>query len=136
MKCLVRFLPLMIGDKVEKNNKYWNILRLLNQIIELVISSHLSEDLIVKLDLLIQEHHSAVKELFPEFRLKKKHHNMIHYANSFRKLGNLIDFSTIRFEAKHTFSKTSANTINNSKNILFSIAKSTRFICVAIFQII
>lgn len=48
---------------------------------------------------------------------------MIHYPDSIRQLGNLVDYSTLRFEAKHSFVKSSAHTIHNCNNILFSVLK-------------
>ena len=38
-------------------------------------------------------------------------------------MGNLIDFSTIRFEAKHSFVKNVSRSIHNNKNVLKSVSK-------------
>lgn len=48
---------------------------------------------------------------------------MIHYAESIIQVGNLIDFATIRFEAKHSFFKTVAHTIHNNINLILSVAR-------------
>lgn len=42
---------------------------------------------------------------------------MIHYGEAIRRLGNLVDYSSIRFEAKHSFFKTSFETSNNTINV-------------------
>ena len=56
-------------------------------------------------------------------KIKKKNHNMVHYPDSIRQLGNLVDYSTLRFEAKHSFVKSSAYTTHNCNNILLSVLK-------------
>lgn len=48
---------------------------------------------------------------------------MIHYASSLLYLGNLIDYVTLRFEAKHVFIKTAAITTHNCINLPFSVMK-------------
>ena len=77
----------------------------------------------IELEWLVQEHHQLFKELFPEITLKPKHHNMIHYPTAIRELGNIIDYSVLRFEAKQVTFKTAAHTIHNCNNILYSITK-------------
>ncbi len=76
-----------------------------------------------ELEHLIQEFQSGFKELFPNETLKKKHHNLIHYPRSFRMLGNLIDFSTIRFEAKHSMFKTASHSTKNFRNIIKTVIR-------------
>lgn len=51
---------------------------------------------------------------------------MIHYPTSLIQLGNLVNFSTIRFEAKHSFTKSAAQSTNNSINLLYSIMKKNQ----------
>ena len=76
-----------------------------------------------KLEILIIDHHSEFKRLYPEQNLKKKHHNMVHYPSSIYKIGSLMDYCTLRFEGKHKVFKTSQRTSNNYKNIPKTISK-------------
>jgi hypothetical protein len=45
---------------------------------------------------------------------------MVHYPTANRQLGNLKDFETLRYEAKHVTFKTHAHTIHNCNNNPFS----------------
>ena len=63
------------------------------------------------------------KLLYQEINLKKKHHNMIHYATAIRRIGSLEDYCTLRFEGKHTFFKTAQRTSHNYKNVPKTLAK-------------
>jgi hypothetical protein len=85
--------------------------------------SNLNEADCSKLESLVVDHHSYYKSLYPNKSLKKKHHNMLHYASSIRKLGSLVDYCTLRFEGKHTFFKTAQRTSHNYKNIPKTVAK-------------
>lgn len=47
----------------------------------------------------------------------------MHYGKAMKQIGSLVDYSTIRYEAKHSFIKSAVKATNNSKNILFSLTK-------------
>jgi len=73
--CLLRLLPLIIGDLVPKDNPYWiNFLRL----IELVDYLSAPETTLGYLRDLIQDHHSCFKELYPYQRITPKFHHLVH----------------------------------------------------------
>ena len=117
MACLFRVLPFLIGDKIDQNDKHWELYLLLSRIIDILYTRETSVGVTYELEILIREHHERFKLLYPQVTLKKKHHNMIHYGESIRRLGNLIDYATIRFEAKHSYFKTSFETSNNTINV-------------------
>ena len=54
---------------------------------------------------------------------------MIHYGIAIRKLGNLLEYATLRFEGKHSYFKTahkvSHNNINVPKTIALKVIKYT-----------
>ena len=127
MSCLLRFIPFLIGDKIPEDDPHWNLFCLLSRIVDFVISKNLSLSNTFQLDTLVEEHHLVFKILFPLENLKKKHHNLIHYGNSIRQLGNLVEYNTIRFEGKHPFTKDAANTVHNTINICKSITKKVKF---------
>lgn len=118
--CLIKHTPLIFGDKVDRNNSYWNLLLLLIQIVNIVFSPVLTNGLTYYLKHLINEHHKLFKSLFPQKRLIPKHHFMIHYPKCIRKIGPLLHVWCMRFEAKHNFFKRS---IKNFKNITKSLVK-------------
>jgi hypothetical protein len=117
MACLFRVLPFVIADKISITDEHWQLYLILSKIIDIVYTREISVGVSHELELLVRKHHENFKSLYPEITLKKKHHNMIHYGESIRRLGNLVDYSTIRFEAKHSYFKTSFETSNNTINI-------------------
>ncbi len=121
--CLFKLLPLIIGDKIPIGNEYWHLILILAEIVDIIYSNDISLSLIAQLDWLIQEHHQLFKDLFPNITMKPKHHNLVHYPNALRQLGSLTDYLTLRFEAKHSFIKTSAHTVHNCKNLTYSVTK-------------
>ena len=120
--CLLRLVPCMIGDLVPEENKYWELLLLLLECMELIFSPSLTPEVTIYLAAIIDEHHSLFLELYPNLHLRPKHHFMVHYSNSILKLGPLIQFWSMRFEAKHSFFKRISNTTCNFKNICKTMA--------------
>ena len=123
MACLFKFLPFLIGDKIPANNKHWSLYLSLSKIVDIVYTDDITLGNLGELNWLVEEHHFLFKELFSDVNLKKKHHNMVHYANALRELGNMLDYVSLRFESKHTQTKRAAQTIHNTTNLLFSVTK-------------
>ncbi|XP_049330956.1 uncharacterized protein LOC125799085 isoform X2 [Astyanax mexicanus] len=119
---LLRLLPLLIGDKVPENDKAWGVILDLKDILEILTSSTFTEEKLFYLEAKIFEHRQLVQEAFPTFKLKPKHHFLEHYPYLIRCFGPLLDFWTIRFEAKHSFFKKVVRDVNNFKNILVTLA--------------
>jgi hypothetical protein len=117
MTCLVRYLPFIIGKRVPLNDIHWKLFTILSKILDYVNSTHLNLNNTYALEILVREHHEMFKTLFPDVPLKKKHHNLVHYANSIRQLGNLVDYNSLRFESKHTFATAAADAAQNTINL-------------------
>lgn len=120
--CLLRLLPCMIGDLIPEENKHWELLLLLLECMELIFSPSLTQEAAVYLAAIIDEHHSLFLELYPNLHLRPKHHFMVHYPNAILKLGPLIQFWSMRFEAKHGFFKRISHVTCNFKNICKTMA--------------
>lgn len=118
--CLVKNIPLLLGDLFPAENEYWHLLLLLLQIMNIVFSPSLTVGMTVYLKNLIADHHRLFKMLYPQRNLLPKHHFMIHYPSSIRKVGPLLYLWSMRFEAKHKVLK---NYFKNFKNLTKSIAK-------------
>lgn len=118
--CLVKNIPLLFGDLIHEENKNWNLLLLLLQILNIVFSPSLTLGMTIYLKHLIVEHDILFKHLYPQRNLLPKHHFMIHYPSSIRKIGPLLYMWSMRFEAKHKVFK---DYFKNFKNITKSLAK-------------
>lgn len=119
---LLRLLPLLIGDKIPENDCVWGVILELKDIVEVLASSVFTEEKLCYLEAKIHEHRQLLQEAFPEFKLRPKHHFIEHYPYLIRCFGPLLDFWTIRFEAKHSFFKKVVRDVNNFKNILHTLA--------------
>ncbi|RVE61678.1 hypothetical protein OJAV_G00174850 [Oryzias javanicus] len=118
--CLVKNIPLIFGDIIPAGNKHWELLLLLLQIMNIVFSPSLTLGMTLYLKNLIVDHHKLFKHLYPHRNLIPKHHFMIHYPSSIRKIGPLLFLWSMRFEAKHKLFK---DYFKNFKNITKSLAK-------------
>ncbi len=123
MWCLLRMLPCMIGPKVPEDNLYFRLLLLLDQITEYVFAPALLESHCAYIHSLIQQHNTLFKELFPEKRLKPKHHYMSHYPELILNYGPLRVAWCMRFEGKHSYFKSLMNRLQNFINVCYSLAK-------------
>lgn len=120
--CLLRLLPCMIGDLIPEENKHWELLLLLLECMEFIFSPSLTPEASTYFAAIIDEHHSLFLELYPNLHLRPKHHLMVHYPNAILQLGPLIQFWSMRFEAKHSFFKRISQVTCNFKNICKTMA--------------
>lgn len=79
--CLARLLPILIGDLVDADNKYWKCFLLLLEITIIVLAPKVTRGLVDCLANLIDEHHHMFIKLYPDRKLTPKMHYMIHLTN-------------------------------------------------------
>ncbi|PIK48988.1 hypothetical protein BSL78_14139 [Apostichopus japonicus] len=89
--CLIRHLPLIIGHRLqERDMPYFELLLKLLDCMDIIFSPKVTHGLIAQLSILIEEHHSKFREVFPARSLIPKHHFMVHYPTCLREVGPLI----------------------------------------------
>ncbi|XP_064641941.1 uncharacterized protein LOC135496511 [Lineus longissimus] len=120
--CLLRNLPLFLHLKVQNpEDETWKLILLLREIVELVCSPKIAEGQVAYLLVLIEEYLNERKNIFPDVKLRPKHHYLIHYPRLILQCGPLIRSWTMRFESKHAYFKTHvrhcANFINLTKSL-------------------
>ncbi|XP_065677182.1 uncharacterized protein LOC136071664 isoform X2 [Hydra vulgaris] len=124
MLTLFMYLPLILSDVIDKvDPQKWKLYQILKHLCDVILSPNLNSLQITYIEELVMEHHSLMKECYPEKTLLYKHHRMIHYGTIIQRSGPLLHMIVIRFEAKHNFSKRLAHIVCNFQNISFSIAK-------------
>ncbi|XP_022111534.1 uncharacterized protein LOC110990748 isoform X2 [Acanthaster planci] len=121
MACLAMYLPLIIGDKVQENDDVWEVYLLLLDIYKIVMARSISRSATYFLKHLIHDHHELFRQVHQR-NLTPKQHFMLHYPRAIRYLGPLVQYSSMRFEAKHRQFKKWANACNNFKNIAKTVA--------------
>lgn len=126
MKCFLHFLPLIIGDLVPTDNNVWIFLQLLLKLVETALLPSFTETILIEFRSLIAEHHQTYLNIFGG-NLKPKHHFILHYITTIKKLGPIKKLWSMRFEAKHKENKNYANTITSRKNILLSLAIKSNY---------
>lgn len=119
---LLRVLPLLVGSHAPDGDPAWGLILYLKAIVEISFSPVVSRSAIAFLDMLIQEHKLLLRETFPDFTLKPKHHFIEHYPYLMTCFGPLALASTLRFESKHSFLKKSLRQMMNYRNICKSLA--------------
>lgn len=90
----------MIGKIIPETEKAWQLLMDLKDTVELVVSPKFSEDSLCYLETKISDHRNLFTEVFPNEKLKPKHHFLEHYPSLIRHFGPCVEFWTMRFEAK------------------------------------
>ncbi len=123
--CLLRLLPLLIGEKISNptENEVWQLLLQLRQITELICAPSINVGQIAYLSVLIEEYIDTRKMTFPTHPLKPKHHYMCHYPELTDRFGPLIRLWTLRFESKHSYFKQCARNLHNFKNLPATLAE-------------
>lgn len=119
---LLRMLPLLIGSVVPEEDGAWTVLMDLKEVVELSLCPEFTEESIQYLQSKIQDHREMLKEVFPDFKLRPKHHYIEHYPDLVRCFGPLIHLWTMRFEGKHRFFKRVVHDTQNFKNVLKTLA--------------
>ena len=122
MWCLLRLLPVMIGDLIPNDNKEWELLIVLLMCMEIIFSPSVTLAATRYLSQIIEDHHSLFLELYPHLHLRPKHHFMLHYPKAIEKLGPLIQLWSMRFEGKHGFFKRVSHVTCNFRNICKTMA--------------
>lgn len=77
----------------------WTVLMDLKEIVKIVVSSVLSEEILQYLEIKLSDHRSLLTDTFPAFSLHLKHHFADHYPNLLHCFGPLAELWTMRFES-------------------------------------
>ena len=121
---LLRLLPFLIGDKiVDSNDLVWRLCLQLREVTEYVCAPSISKEQVSYLRVIVDEYLESRKTLFPQHKLKPKHHFLAHYAAHTLKYGPLIRLWTMRFESKHSYFKRCLHASHNYKNITKTLSE-------------
>ena len=115
-------LPFFIADLVPFDDPHWNCFLLLLKICNICTSWQISYEMVDYLRVLINEHHTSFKALYPNTTIIPKMHYMVHYPSQILAFGPLVNSWTMRYEAKLSVVKRAARH-GNFKNICFTVAK-------------
>ena len=79
MRCLARYLPLLVEDLVPEDNDNWRNFLLLMDIVDYIFAPTCNDLIVADLRFLLQVHHTEFKRLYPNNTIIPKMHYMLHY---------------------------------------------------------
>lgn len=119
---LFRTLPFLIGPKIEKDNKFWQLYLVAREIGEIILAPIISTHWISHLHGLITLFLTDFNDLFPA-SFTPKLHFLVHYPRLILEYGAPRSYWCMRYEAKHQYFKKVARITNNYVNICQTLAK-------------
>ena len=121
---LLRMIPLLVPfGRVQHENKFWNLLLLLREVVNWACKPFYDNSDVVFMDDCIVEYFNLRNECFPG-SLKPKHHYVFHIPMLTLLCGPLIKLWTLRFESKHSYFKSCLRSLKNYINITKTLAES------------
>lgn len=120
----ILLLPFAIHHLIEDvTNDVWQMVLKLREICNIILSVKLHIGQIAYLQTLIVEYIELRVTIFPEIRLRPKHHYLLHYPKLLTQFGPLRLLWTLRFESKHKYFKSAIKHCPNFKNVLYSLTE-------------
>ena len=98
MWLLARIFPLLVGDLIPRDDRYWDCFLKLLKICEVCIAPVISEDSAAYVELLIEEHHTEFRKIYPSTSIIPKMHFMVHFSRQIINFGPLIHTWAMRHE--------------------------------------
>ena len=123
---LFRTLPFIIGDKIPKDNKEWQLFLCLREIGEIILAPTISASWISYLEFLISSFLTDFRRLYPD-KITPKVHFLLHYPHLIQEFGPPRAHWCMRYEAKHLYFKKVSERNCNFKNICLSLATRNQF---------
>lgn len=116
MLLFVRHFGIIMGDLIPDDDVVYRLYLNLVNILDIILARSIHKNCKGFLKTLVSEHHTLVLTIFNR-HCKTKEHNLIHYDTVMHTSGPLINFSGMRWEAKHKESKMLAVVSNSKVNI-------------------
>lgn len=123
MLALLKYLPLVIGINVDKEDPHWHFLLSLCELTDYLFAPKFTKGMIAFMRVLISEHLTDFRELYgSDSKLRPKHHLLLHLPTVILENGPLVTMSCLRYEMKNSFFKRSSAVVCNFVNICKSLA--------------
>ena len=98
-RLFLRLLPFILSSLIDEDDHYYELLKELIAIVQIIFSPVVSLDTVNLLKVLIAKHLSQFKDKFPDVNIIPKQHYMIHIPTMIQQLGPLIRHSCFGFES-------------------------------------
>ena len=121
MLCLIRNLPIILGDLIPETDLHCKLLILLFKMVQIVTAKAQQPKVCNLLETLTSEYLILLTEMYPG-SLVLKHHFLIHYAGKMKLFGPLSKISCLPYERKHREGKMTARSSLNRINVYKTIS--------------
>ncbi|XP_074112292.1 uncharacterized protein LOC141535999 [Cotesia typhae] len=112
MLTFVRHFGIIMGHLIPDEDIVYRLYLNILEILDIILSRSVHKQCRGLLTSLVSEHHLLSSSIFKR-KFKTKEHNMIHYDTVMHESGPLINFSGMRWEAKHKESRLLASVSNS-----------------------
>ena len=124
---LLKYLPLIIGDRVPEDDEHWLFLLHLSELVDFLFAPAFTVGMVAYLREMIADHLIMFNELYVDestgVRLKPKHHLLVHLPTVILQSGPLVGMNCMRYELKNCFFfKRCAHIVCNFTNICKTLA--------------
>ncbi|XP_071847349.1 uncharacterized protein [Apostichopus japonicus] len=125
----LRLLPVIIVDKIEDyTDEVWQTVLTLREVVELVCAPKISKKQLQYLQDLIHIYLQSRQRLFPNKRIRPKHHYLLHYPRLITQFGPLMKVWTLRYESKHKYFTRVSSSAKNFKNPTKTLSTRHQFL--------
>lgn len=121
MMTLVRYLSVMVGEMVPRDDPVWQLYLYLREMTDFLLKTSIIRGSHWYLKSLIESFNACFLDLTGS-HLRPKFHFLTHYPTIINRSGPPIQYWSMRFEAFHRISKTVARSSANRMNICLTIA--------------
>lgn len=121
---IINVLPFALYSIHESliNHDAWKLILLIRQVCNYVSALKLSINQIAYFRTIIKDYIELRIKLFPNEKLRPKHHYITHYPYMIKTLGPARHYSTLMFERKHRYFKNIMRHSANCKNVLLMLS--------------
>lgn len=120
--CFLRIVSVLICDLVQVEDAVYQAILVLRLVVEYVMAPALSHGQVAYMKVLVEDYLERRQTLFPDVKLRPKHHYMTHYASLTLQFGPLVRLWTMRFESKHQYFKRCMRSSRNFVNVTGMLA--------------
>lgn len=121
MITLIRYLPIMIGELVARDNEVWQLYLYLREMTDFLLRKSITRGSHILLKSIIQNFNECFLRVTGE-HLRPKFHFLTHYPEFLNRCGPPVHYWSMRYEANHKIQKLAAKSSANRMNICFSLA--------------
>lgn len=124
---LLRALPFLIGHLIENDSEHMRLIIILSKIVQICFSYEISSQMLCELNFLIKNFDKLFQNLFPNINPINKMHHLQHYPEIIKRMGPLVMYCCLKYEANHLKSKKQISASQNFINLPLSLAKRQCF---------